>query len=379
MAQPGKDEISYKTFSVTIGIVAIVLLALIAGGLFAAPHAPAPDQVEQPTDDVDTPEVTPSSQVNYVQLYEKYRPSVASLYITTKDNDAVQGTGFVYEDNYLITNHHVINNAKNIEVQFENGEWSEAKVVGKDAYTDIGVVEVDETPDYAQPLKFQKELPKRGERVFVIGTPGGLRGTITQGIISGTGRTMSTGTGFSIPDMLQTDSPLNPGNSGGPLMNTEGEVVGVVNAKQGDNIGFAISARVTDKVASNLIHRGNIDHPFLGVTTLSVTPKVADANGLERAKGVLVVDTFKNSKSYDVLKSSEQTKTINEVEIPIGGDVITHVEGNEVMDNEDLGSYLIRNKKPGDTVNLTILRNGNTQQLKIELSERPDPDEPVEP
>lgn len=342
-------------------LVVLILLSMIAGGIIA---------MGLTTDTVDTEQPTQVSGTDYTTLYNNTQPSVVSIHITTQSGESVQGTGFVYQNGYILTNHHVTQNADTIYIQYAEGQWSKATTVGSDPYTDLSVLDPARKPNYADPLTIETQLPERGEKVAVIGSPDGLRGTITTGVVSGTGRSMRTGNGFVIPDMIQTDSPLNPGNSGGPLVNSDGEVVGIVNARQGENIGFAVSSRLVDEVVSEIIQNGEPVHPYLGVESISLTPEIADANNVSTTDGVIITGTANNTNSNDVFNSAT-IKEKNSKRIPVGGDIIVAIDGHPVKDGEDLGSYLLRKTEPGETVEVTVLRDGERKTVEVELSRRP--------
>lgn len=355
-----------------LAVAGLVVLSLITGALLMDSLGDSPEA------EYNSPLIDSNS--NYNTLYEDTANSIVS--ISTETNSTTpgqQGTGFVYEDEYIVTNHHVVSDAETIYIQYAEGEWARAELVGTDYYTDLAVLEPNSRPDYAEPLEVREQYPRHGEPVVVIGNPVGLRGSITSGIVSGTERTMQTGSGFSIPDMIQTDSPLNPGNSGGPLLSEDGEVIGVVNAKQGENIGFAISARTMSPVTQSLIDDGNHTHPYLGVASIPVTPRVSEEAGLPEATGVMVVQTMDNNESVEKLQPATEYTTRSESEVPLNGDVIIAIDGHRLDETEDLSSYLVREKQPGESVDLTVFRDGKTITVTITLEERPDPEQPIDP
>ena len=255
-----------------------------------------------------------STHTGYEELYRETIPSVVSVYVTSgrsrRPGSSGAGSGFVFDvedggssthrtgsevesdghPGYVVTNQHVVRTAEEIELRFSTGEWRTGTVTGTDAYTDLAVIYVEDLPAYATSLPVATTNPIPGESVAALGNPMGLDGTITTGIVSGTNRSMRTGNSFSIPDVVQTDAPINPGNSGGPLVTLDGEVVGVNRARSGDNLGFAISPEILTRVVPSLIADGTYHHSYLDVRTIDVSPAVAEANGLEEPRGVLVVD-----------------------------------------------------------------------------------------
>lgn len=171
----------------------------------------------------------------FEQLYGEAIPAVVSIYVTppegTDPRRANAGSGFVYNAGYVVTNHHVVGAAMDVELRFSDGEWTTGSVVGRDAHTDLAVIHADDLPADAEPLSIATEPPAPGQPVAALGNPMGLDGTITTGVVSGINRSTPTGNGFAIPDTVQTDAAINPGNSGGPLLTLDGEVVGVNRAK----------------------------------------------------------------------------------------------------------------------------------------------------
>lgn len=207
----------------------------------------------------------------------------------------------------------------------------------------------------------------------------GLDGTITTGIVSGVFRTTPVGGGFAIPDVVQTDAPINPGNSGGPLVavarDGTPEFVGVNRARSGDNIGFAISPLLVSRVVPDLIERGRCDHATLHVSTLDVSPTVAEANDLDEPGGVLVVDVLEGSAS-GVLGGCHSARRIRGRLVPVGGDVLVGIDDRELRSTDELTSYLLTEKRPGETVDLAVRRpaGGARETLRLASRTSPDPD-----
>jgi S1-C subfamily serine protease len=317
-----------------------------------------------------------AQRCNFTQLYDRTIDSVVSVQVTTRDGQSGLGSGFLYDDNLVVTNQHVVANATTVELQFNRGEWRTATVVGTDPYSDLAVLRVRNVPGYAAPLSVADGRTEPGAPVAAFGSPLGLQGTITRGVVSGLDRTIPSQQGFSIPDVIQTDAPINPGNSGGPLVNCAGEVVGVNTAgiQASENLGFAIPAEVIRRVVPSLVEDGSYSHAFLGISSTELSPTVAEANGLERPQGVLVVDVLANSPASGVLQGSQRTRTVEGTEVPVGGDVIVRIAGQPVQSAEDLSSALAESR-PGETVTMTVVRNGERQQIRVTLGERPAPDQ----
>ncbi|WP_458189897.1 S1C family serine protease [Haladaptatus sp. NG-WS-4] len=316
-----------------------------------------------------------SESKTYEQLYSETISSVVSIYVTPQNVTGPvrtgAGSGFVYDDEgHVVTNFHVVGDADEIELRFSDGDWRTGRVVGRDVNTDLAVVRVGEPPPYAKPLQMAEDTPTPGQRVAALGNPMGLDGTITTGVVSGTNRSLPTGNGFAIPDTVQTDAAINPGNSGGPLVTLDGEVVGVNRARQGDNIGFAISAAIVTRVVPDLVSEGRYRHPYLKVSTLDVSPLVAEANELDESGGVLVVDVRLGPAS-GALIGCEAVRTHRGREIPVGGDVIVGLGGRVVRSHEELTRFLITETTSGEEIEVDLVRNGVAMTETITLGERP--------
>ena len=238
---------------------------------------------------------------------------------------------------------------------------------------------VSDAPGYAEGLSVASTDPARGEKVAALGNPLGLQETITHGIVSGANRLLPTQLGFAILNVVQTDAPISPGNSGGPLVTCDGDIVGVNTAgiaQQGaENIGFAVSASIIERVVPELVADGEFDYPFLGVRTTAVTPTVAEANDRNRTEGVVVVQTADGGPVDDVLQGATGTERVDGRTVPVGGDVILAIDGQEIESGETLGTYLVTETEPGQTVELTILRDGEVQRVSVTVGERLEPTE----
>ena len=216
----------------------------------------SPLSTSTPKSDADTGDGTPTADepADYTEIYEATIDSVVRI-----ETDG-QGTGFMYDDQHIVTNAHVVGTAQSARVRFTEGRWNTGEVVGVDPHSDLAVLTVDDVPEAASPLSFADADPEVGQRVLAIGNPYNLNGTMTSGIISGVDRSIPSPAGFEIPDAIQTDAPVNPGNSGGPLVDLDGDVVAVINSGGGDNIGFGISAALTQRVVPKLLATGDYDH-----------------------------------------------------------------------------------------------------------------------
>lgn len=317
---------------------------------------------EQPTVEVDTPDV----ETDYTDLIEETIGSVALIQVPAAQS---QGSAFVYDEQHLITNEHVVQQATDVELLFTDNEWTDGTVVGTDRRSDLAVVRADELPSYATPLPLADSPPVVGEDVIAVGNPLGFSDSVSAGIISGTQRSIPL-EDVSLPNAVQTDAALNSGNSGGPLLRTNGAVVAVVSLGAGEGLGFGVSARLVERVVPELIQTGDFEHPFLGVTFQDVTPQVADLNDLTDAAGVMVVETVPTGPAADAFQEATETQTVGEVPIPIGGDVLRRVDDTEIAISDDLARYLTLETAPGDTVEIEFLRDNDLQTAAVTLASR---------
>lgn len=291
-----------------------------------------------------------------------------------EDETQGQGSGFVVDDSYVVTNDHVVSGAEAVDLQYTTGEWTSTSVVGTDVVSDLAVLEVDTVPDTATPLSFSENQPAVGEDVIAIGNPFGLEGSMSRGTVSGVDRSlMNPLTGVSIPNAVQTDAALNPGNSGGPLVDLDGTVVGVVSAGGGNNIGFAVSAALSNRVIPSLIADGTYQHPFMGVSVVTVDPTVADANDVPEPTGVLVTDTTDDGPASGILQESNETTDDRGETVPVGGDIILELDGNPVPNENAFSAILALEASPDESVTVEVYRDRAVETLELTLSEQPTP------
>jgi len=283
-----------------------------------------------------------------------------------------QGSGFLYDDRHVVTNDHVIANGEAADLQYTNGDWTSTTLAGRDAHSDLAVLEVDHVPETVAPLSMADERPVVGQQVAAIGNPYGLSGSMSAGIVSGVNRTLTLPERrFSFSNVIQTDAPVNPGNSGGPLVDLDGAVIGVVNAAGGDNIGFAISAALTNRVVPALIETGEYEHSYLGIGLRTVDRLIAEENDLSEAAGVIVTDVFDGTAADGVLKPATRTVERRGTQLPVGGDVIRELDGTPIPDRHALSTYLALETSPGDTIEVRLLRNGRLRTRDLTLGARP--------
>lgn len=311
----------------------------------------------------------------FTELFKSVDQSVVSV-VALGEEDS-QGSGFVYsEEGYIVTNEHVVDESDNIKVTFTEGRSYDAEVVGEDPNADLAVLQVDK--NNLEPLELGNLSETQvGQTAIAIGNPFGLRGTITSGIISQKGRTLPTETGFSIPNVIQTDAAINPGNSGGPLLNSEGKVVGVNTAIESrtrtfSGIGFAIPVSQVKTVVPNIIeNQDDLDYPWMGVSGYTVTPAIADRMNISEASGFLVAEVVEDSPAEKAgIRGSNETVEINGRDTVIGGDIIRNIDGRTVEGTGDLLSMLPKYYRPGDEINVGILREGENMELNLVLGSR---------
>jgi S1-C subfamily serine protease len=307
------------------------------------------------------------------------------------------GSGFVYDnEGHIITNNHVVQtdsrNAQ-FDVTFSDGNAYTAQLVGSDPYSDLAVLKLQDVPlNKLVPLSIGNSSEIRvGETVIAIGNPFGLAGSMTTGIVSGLARILpssnenpsgnSVPLSFSIPNIIQTDAAINPGNSGGPLLNSNGEVVGINSAIFSttgaySGVGFAVPSDTINKIVPSLIRTGTYQHPYLGVVGLNITPSFAKQLGLHEARGFLITGITSGGPAdkYGLRAASQVTSDTGRATI-VGGDIILKIDNQDVKKIDDVLSYLEKQTSVGDTVHLTINRNGAIQEADIVLDARPSPND----
>lgn len=313
-----------------------------------------------------------ASDGRYVDVYESIIDDVVLVSVSGMDGPGPGGlgSGFVVDD-HVVTNAHVVRDADEVELQFTDEQWRTATVLGTDEYSDLAVLEVDDFPDVVDGLSLADERPAVGQEVVALGNPLGLDASITQGIVSGVDRSLPSPTGFSIPAAIQTDAPVNPGNSGGPLVDLEGSVLGVVFAGAGQTIGFAISSQLAARVVPALAADGEYPHSYVGVGVDPVDPRIAEANELDEPRGVLVREVRPDGPASGVLEPADEVATVDGVPVPAGGDVIVAIDDEEIPNEERLASYLALETSPGETIDVDVVRDGERETVELTLEERP--------
>ena len=328
----------------------------------AAEESPSPSPIES-----DTAAADPVGTEVYADVYESVIPSVALI----ENENAGQGSGFVFRD-HLITNYHVVQESTSVHVRYRGHQWEQARVIASDVFADIAVMQPVSLPETAQSLPVRSTVPAVGTEVLAVGNPLELSDSVTRGIISGRNRSIPGPTGYSIPNAVQTDAIIHPGNSGGPLVDTEGQVGGGVVSGRAEGIGFAVSAPLVNRIVPALIEDGEYDHPHLGVVIRPVTPQLAAANDLPEIRGVYVTDLIEDGPSDGILRGTEPG--LEEDDLPVGGDVIVELAGEPVATADDLSTILAFETAPGETVPVGIYRDGVYTEVSVRIGVRPAPD-----
>jgi S1-C subfamily serine protease len=298
------------------------------------------------------------------------------------------GSGFVWDkEGHIITNNHVVEDADKITVTFADNTIVPAEVIGTDPDSDLAVLKVDLPADRLQPVELgDSNQVKVGHVAVAIGNPFGLENTMTVGYISTLGRVLPSSSGqgqgptFTIPDIIQTDASINPGNSGGVLVNDQGQVIGVTAAiespvRASAGVGFAIPSAIVKKVVPALIEDGYFEHPWLGLSGMSLTPDLAKAMNLkEDQRGALVIDVTPDSPADKAgLQGSDRQVEIEDQQMRVGGDVIIAFNSQPVQGFDDLVAYLAQSGEVGQKDKLTVLRDGKEETVEVTLAARPKP------
>ena len=318
---------------------------------------------------------------NNISVYKKNIPSVVNITSRAMTFDFFyglvpqegQGSGFVIDkEGHILTNYHVIADARQVEVTLHNRKKFKATVVGTDPPHDLAVIQI-KAPDLIPAVIGDSKNLQVGQKVYAIGNPFGLAGTMTRGIVSSI-RPVREPNGAMIDEAIQTDAAINPGNSGGPLMNWHGEVIGIntmilSNVGQNAGIGFAIPINTAKAVLNDLMTLGRVRRPALGVRTIPISPELADDLGLPVDYGLLIVQVIPGGSADQAgLKAGTERAYLGNIPIMIGGDLIVAIDGQKVEDEQDL-SQMMNNHRAGDTVKITIYRGKRKLDVSVSLGE----------
>jgi S1-C subfamily serine protease len=368
----------------------LILGALIAGAFYwyTTHHTDVKpsDYISRPTQveltEAAGPQSFDSEEQTNIEVYKKGIPSVVNITSTAVAFDFFygpvpqegQGSGFIIDkEGHILTNYHVIANAREVEVTLHNKKKYRATVIGRDRSHDLAVIQIKAPDLVAATLGDSKSLVV-GQKVYAIGNPFGLNGTMTRGIISSV-RPIRTPEGAEIDEAIQTDAAINPGNSGGPLLNSRAEVIGINSmiatggSNQSAGIGFAIPINAAKAVISDLITIGRVRRPSLGIRTLPIGPELAQEMSLPSDYGVLIVQAVPGGSAERAgLHGGTQRAYLGNVPVMIGGDLIVAVDGEEIGDQQDLANAMNKHKA-GDTVTVTVFRGKKKMDVKVTLSE----------
>ncbi len=320
-----------------------------------------------------------------VALYEKASPAVVEINVVQSVPSRFravapqqgQGSGFLEDtEGHILTNYHVVQGATHVEVLLSDGRTLEAQIAGTSPADDIALLKVDpQAVKGIAPLTLgDSDAAKPGQMAIALGSPFGLENSITVGVVSGVNRSRTGGLGRPITGMLQTDASINPGNSGGPLLNSRGEVIGINTAIEtlangSTGIGFAVSINSAKNLLPRLLQNATVKRPWLGISGIAISSGLADQLGLTTLRGIYIVAIGTSSPAEHAGLIGGGTGTDGTPSA--GGDIITAADGRSVGSVQDLASYF-GSLKPGDTVNLNIIRNGRPLQLSVALGEWPD-------
>jgi len=313
-------------------------------------------------------------------LFADSLDSIVEIMVSTAAGGG-SGSGFVWDyQNHIVTNQHVIANAQSVEVSFSDGRSYRATVIGEDADADVAVLKVD-TDDKLKPIKLgDSDTAVPGQIAIAIGNPFGEEFTLTQGIVSAVGRNIRSGNqGFTTPDVIQTDAAVNPGNSGGPLLNRHGEVIGInaqirSDSRQNSGVGFAVPINIAKLVVPDLIESGEFVYAWLGVSGHDVSRILALGLDLpDGTQGAYISQVISGGPAEDArLNDATRTIIIDGQPMDIGGDTVVGIDGTPIRSMADLISYLTSNTRPGDTVTLEVLEEGGDRVEKdVKLGVRP--------
>jgi len=387
-----------------IHVFVVVMLAIAtmacSADTFLAPTTTPVESKLNPTPIVLVPTPLPvaSSQLTTEEallenLYLRVNPAVVNITVSNGAADQTAevstGSGFVIDkQGHIVTNHHVVASATELQVKFSDGRVADATLVGADGYSDLAVIKVDVPESWLVPVELgDSEAVKVGQRVVAIGNPFGLQGSMTLGIVSALGRTLpadqqSAETGFfQNPQIIQTDAAINPGNSGGPLLDIRGRVIGVnaaIRTESGvvanSGVGFAIPVNTLKRIVPQLIEKGSVSYSYLGVSVDNnfTIAELAAALKLPVERGVLIAAVVPNGPADQAgLKGGNKQTRVRGLPVQTGGDIIIAIDGNPINDFDAMITYLANNTKVGQTITVTVLRDGKEQKFRVELGERP--------
>ena len=326
-------------------------------------------------------EALESEEQNNISVYKKNISSVVNVTSRAVTFDFFnglvpqegQGSGFIIDkEGHILTNYHVIADARQVEVTLHNRKKLRATVVGTDRPHDLAIIQIKE-PNLTPMVLGDSRNLQVGQKVYAIGNPFGLSGTLTRGIVSSI-RSVQEPDGMTIDEAIQTDAAINPGNSGGPLLNWHGEVIGIntmiaSSVGQSAGIGFAIPINTAKAVLNDLVTLGRVRRPALGIKTIPITPELAEQLGLAVDFGLLVVQVLPGGAADRAgLRAGTERAYLGNNAIMLGGDLIVAIDGEKVEDQQTL-SQMMNNHRAGDNIRLTIYRGKKPLEINVTLGE----------
>jgi 2-alkenal reductase len=312
-----------------------------------------------------------------VRLYEQVSPSVVNIAVYSA-REGGAGSGFVIDSNgHIVTNHHVVEDAEMILVRFADETVVEAELVGADVDSDLAVIRVDVPDDLLKEVRLGDSSALRvGQRAIAVGSPFGFEQTMTTGIVSALDRVVRQESGYSLLQLIQTDAAINPGSSGGPLLNAQGEVIGVntlIFSSSGSSagVGFAVPVKTVKRVVPSLISTGDYADPWLGIRGLSLNPMIAEALDLPVDQGILLQRVATEGPADQAgLRGNDRRVEFEGMRLPTGGDIVVAINGVETRDTDDL-DVLLAEYSVGQTVTLDVFRGEEMMRVDVMLEERP--------
>jgi S1-C subfamily serine protease len=384
--------------SYTAIILVILVCGLLAGGLigYSLSTITVSNRLTDLQNQVTALRTADNSQyqvipenVSLSQLYQNIRDSIVMINGVIVQNTLfgqqltqVQGSGFVCNltgSPVIVTNFHVVDGVENISVTFRNGDSYAGHVLGSDVYADLAMLSTSAPASELKPLQIASSSTLDvGDFVVAIGDPFGLTGSMTTGIVSQLGRTITESTtNFPIADIIQISAAINPGNSGGPLLNDKGQVVGITTAvvSNSQGLGLAIPSNTILREITSLVNSGSYtEHPWLGIAGADMTYDIANQLGLKTTYGMLITQVTSGGPADKAgLKAGSKQTTIDGNSLIVGGDIIIALNGSRIVNSDALSTYLEENTSPGQTITITIVRNGSTMDIPVALGTRPPP------